>query len=77
MKIKHFHDTDTLYIELTDNDVVETRDLNENTLIDLDQHGNLVAITLEHASKLVAVSDFSLQQVPYSSKLDEVVASLQ
>lgn len=49
MKIQYFRDTDTLYIELTRKPVVETVDLNENTLFDLDNEGNLVIITLEHA----------------------------
>ena len=36
MKIRYFRDTDTLYIELRGEPVVETRDVDENTLIDLD-----------------------------------------
>jgi uncharacterized protein YuzE len=32
MKIKHFPDTDTLYIEFRDREVSETRDLDENTM---------------------------------------------
>lgn len=63
MKIRYFPDTDTLYVELTQREVVETRDLNENTIIDLDADGNLVAITLEHAGDLVNLSDFSFRQI--------------
>lgn len=63
MKIRYFPDTDTLYVELTQREVVETRDLNENTIIDLDADGNLVAITLEHAGELVNLSDFSFRQI--------------
>lgn len=63
MKIRYFPDTDTVYIEFTSNEVVETRDLNENTIIDLDADGNLVAITLEHAQELANIFDFSFQQV--------------
>jgi uncharacterized protein YuzE len=63
MKIRYFPDTDTVYIELTGKEVAETRDLNENTIIDLDADGNLVAITLEHARELANILDFSFQQV--------------
>ncbi|HEX6384630.1 MAG TPA: DUF2283 domain-containing protein, partial [Anaerolineae bacterium] len=52
MKIQYFPDTDTVYMELTDREVVETIDLNENTVIDLDANDNVVAITLEHAREL-------------------------
>lgn len=41
MKIKYFPDTDTLYIEFKTTEVMETRDLDDNTLIDIDRHGNI------------------------------------
>lgn len=49
MKIKYFRDTDTLYIEFKAGDIAETRDLDENTQLDVDQSGNIRAITIEHA----------------------------
>jgi uncharacterized protein YuzE len=51
MKLEYFEDTDTLYIEFDAGHIVETRDLDENTLLDLDAAGNICAITFEHASK--------------------------
>ena len=51
MKIKYFENTDTLYIELYAAEVEETRDLDENTLLDLDVEGRLCAITIEHAGE--------------------------
>ena len=50
MKVHYFEETDTLYIELRSAKIAETRDLDENTLLDLDSTGNLCAITIEHAS---------------------------
>ena len=41
MNIKSFQDTDTLYIEFRKDVVTETRDLDENTLLDLDSMGNV------------------------------------
>ena len=64
MKIQHFKDTDTVYILLTDKPVTETRDLSENTLLDLDANGELVAITLEHASQRATLGDFAYEQIP-------------
>lgn len=51
MKVEYFRDTDTLYIEFSAQRVFETRDLDENTLLDVDEQGKLCAITIEHASK--------------------------
>ena len=64
MKIKYFRDTDTLYIELCAAEVDETRDLDENTLLDLDSDGRLCAITIEHASDRMAIPSFSYEQIP-------------
>ena len=49
MKIKYFSDTDTALVELSDLEVAETKEINENIYIDLDPSGNLVAMTIEHA----------------------------
>lgn len=63
MKIKYFQDTDTLLIEFRDAAVAESRDLDENTLLDLDCHGNICAITVEHASKRADAPKFSFEEV--------------
>ena len=41
MKIRYFAGTDTLLIEFREAPVTETRDLDENTLLDLDANGNI------------------------------------
>ncbi|HXZ48117.1 MAG TPA: DUF2283 domain-containing protein [Usitatibacter sp.] len=63
MRIRHFEDTDTLLIELKEMPAAETRDLDENTVVDLDGQGNVCAITLEHASQRTALSQFSYERV--------------
>ena len=63
MKIKYFLDTDTLYIEFRAAKVAETKDLDENTLLDLDQDGNICAITVEHAKDRADIPHFSFEQV--------------
>lgn len=63
MKIRYFENTDTLYIELYQADVDETRDLDENTLLDLDGDGRLCAITIEHARERMAIPEFSFEQI--------------
>jgi len=63
MKIRYFEDTDTLYIEFRDREIVETRDLDENTTIDVDAEGNVLAITFEHASKRTDVRHLTLEGI--------------
>ena len=64
MKIKYFQDTDTLYIELRAAEVAETKDLDENTLLDLDSQGNICGITIEHAKERAEIPQFSFEQIP-------------
>ena len=63
MKIKYFAQTDTLYIEFTKATVAETRDLDEDTLLDVDAQGNICAMTVEHASKRTGIPEFSYEQI--------------
>ena len=63
MKIRYFSSTDTLLIEFRDVPVAETRDLDEDTLLDLDAKGNICAITIEHASERTDIPKFSYEQV--------------
>ncbi|HBB95224.1 MAG TPA: hypothetical protein DC054_07515 [Blastocatellia bacterium] len=58
MKIQYFQDTDTLYIEFRPGEVAESRDLDENTILDLDQKGNICGITVEHASQRADIPRF-------------------
>ena len=63
MKIHYYEGTDTLHIEFRDVPAVETRDLDENTALDLDSSGNICAITVEHASERAGIPQFSYEQV--------------
>jgi len=64
MRIRYFADTDTLFIEFRDIPVAETRDLDANTILDVDAEGNICAITIEHASARTGIPQFSYEQVP-------------
>jgi uncharacterized protein YuzE len=63
MNIKYFQDTDTLYIEFRKGEVSETRDLDENTLLDVDSAGQIVAMTIEHARERADIPQFSFEQI--------------
>ena len=63
MKIRYFKETDTLYIEFRNASIAETRDLDENTQLDLDASGRLCGLTLEHASERADLPGIDYQQV--------------
>ena len=61
MKVRYFPDTDTLLVDFSDRKVAETRDLNENVLVELDESGHVVSMTIEHAKQQTDVAEFSYQ----------------
>jgi len=63
MKIQYFQNTDTLYIEFRTGDIVESRDLDEDTVIDLDARGRICAMTMEHARDRTDVPHFTFEEV--------------
>ena len=67
MRVKYFSDTDTAHIEFTDSDVQETKEISENIYIDIDENGNLVSMTIEHAKMNVMLSEFSIQEMTSKS----------
>lgn len=67
MKIRYFTDTDTALIEFSNEPIAETREISENLYIDLDEEGNLVSMTIEHAKDHANISEVSFLQMEKSS----------
>jgi uncharacterized protein YuzE len=63
MKAKYFPDTDTLSIQFRAADVMETKDLHENTQLDLDAEGDIGALTIEHARRRADLQQFSFEEI--------------
>jgi uncharacterized protein YuzE len=63
MKIRYFADTDTALIDFSGAPVVETKEISENLYIDLDEKGNLVSMTIEHAKEKANISEVSFLQM--------------
>ena len=63
MKISYFQETDTLYIEFRAGEAAESKDLDENTLLDVDPDDHICGITIEHASERADIPHFSYEQI--------------
>ncbi len=63
MNITYFKDTDTLLVNFNNNEITETKDLNEDVLVEIDKNGNVVSMTVEHAQQQAEISNFSFNQV--------------
>ena len=63
MKTRYFADTDTALIEFSNDSVNETKEIWENLYIDLNEKGNLVSMTIEHAKAEANISEISYLQM--------------
>lgn len=63
MRIRYFEDTDTLLIEISARPPVETQALNDNVYLDLDENGQVVSMTIEHASLSANMGELLYQRV--------------
>lgn len=63
MKVKYFSDTDTAHVEFVDKKVYETKEISENIYIDIDEKGNIVSMTIEHAKANAGLWEFSYQEM--------------
>ena len=67
MKVKYCSDTDTAHLEFSDREVHETKEIGENVYIDVDEMGNIVSMTIEHAKANAALWEFSYQEMSQQS----------
>lgn len=67
MNVKHFLDTDTALLEFTDRPVAETLAFGENVCIDIDDDGNVVSITIEHARLNARLPELRYEEIGAAS----------
>ena len=66
MKLNYYADTDSLYIDLSEQTSVESRESSEGVLLDYDERGNLVGIDIDNASTKVQLEKLILSKLPGS-----------
>jgi YD repeat-containing protein len=67
MKIQYFPETDTLAIELTNKPVAATDAITNDLILDYDNQGKLVAITIDNYSKNVDAINLQTFNLPLLS----------
>jgi uncharacterized protein YuzE len=69
MKISYYPDTDSLYIDLSEQPSAESREVSEGIVLDYDAEGRLVGIDIDNASKKVELKTLTLNKVPASEQI--------
>ena len=66
MKVNYFPDTDSLYIDLSEQPSVESREISDGVVLDYDAAGHLVGIDIDNASTKVELHRFVVSKIPAS-----------
>ena len=64
MKLHYYPDTDSLYIELNTKPSVDSKEVSDGLVIDLDLAGNIVGIDIQHASKKLELDTLETTALP-------------
>ena len=64
MKLNYYPETDSLYIDLSERQSVESREISEGVVLDYDASGNLVGIDIDNASSKVQLKELILSKLP-------------
>ncbi len=64
MKLNYHADTDSLYIDLSEQTSVESREISAGVVLDYDAAGNLVGIDIDNASHKVALQRLVVSRLP-------------
>ena len=63
MKLNYHRDTDSLYIDLSEQPSVDSREISEGVVLDYDRAGNLVGIDIDNARTKVQLDRLILSDL--------------
>jgi uncharacterized protein YuzE len=66
MKLNYYPETDSLYIDLSEQPSVESREISEGVVVDYDAEGHLVGIDIDNASTKVDLRKLTVSKLPGS-----------
>lgn len=67
MKLHYYPQTDSLYIELSIEPGVETREVSDGVNVDIDARGNLVGFDIDRAANRLDLSSLETTALPLRS----------
>jgi uncharacterized protein YuzE len=67
MKLNYDRETDSLYIDLNARPSVDSREVQDGVVIDLDAKGQIVGIDIQHASQILDLATLETESLPTAS----------
>jgi uncharacterized protein YuzE len=67
VKFHYYSETDSLYIDLSEKSSVESIEVNPGVVLAFDEHGKLVGIDIDQASRVVDLSRLEATSLPFNN----------
>ncbi|HEY6444100.1 MAG TPA: DUF2283 domain-containing protein [Candidatus Acidoferrales bacterium] len=67
MKLHYDRESDSLYVDLNARPSVDSREVQEGVVIDLDDKGRIVGIDIQHASQILDLATLETESLPTAS----------
>ncbi|MBF0509848.1 MAG: DUF2283 domain-containing protein [Deltaproteobacteria bacterium] len=69
MKISYYPDTDSLYIDLSEQPSAESREISDGVVLDYDVQGRLVGIDIDNAGEKVELKKLTINKIPAGEQI--------
>jgi uncharacterized protein YuzE len=67
MKLHYYSETDSLYIELSNRPGVETKEIADGLVVDLDAEGGIVGLDIDNASRKLDLTTLETVALPITA----------
>ncbi len=64
MKIAYYPETDSMYIDISAKESIESKEVSPGVVLDYDSEGNLVGIDIDNATRKLDLSELILSKIP-------------
>ena len=69
MKITYYPETDSMYMDLSPKDSVDSKEVSPGVVLDYDSEGNLTGIDIDNASRKLDVQELVLNKMPVTKQI--------
>ncbi|MFH1452786.1 MAG: DUF2283 domain-containing protein [Armatimonadota bacterium] len=67
MKFNYYPETDSLYIDLSEKESVDSKEVSPGIILDFDSEGHLAGIDIDNASKILELRKLEAVSLPLDS----------
>jgi len=69
MKIAYYPETDSMYIDFSSKNSVDSREVSPGVVLDYDSDGNLVGIDIDNATDKMDLKELILNKIPVTKQI--------